>query len=306
MNENLAIDLAHAFKEFVEFRENKTQLPKGAAHPLRKVFDCLSLLSYKKRDVMFALGVESLTVDRWIDGKGMNPSTYENFENFIHEIIAGKPQRSINVSDTGFLTWRYVFEQTQPWMNRIWYLTSSPFMLSTSPVFKLVATNLFLADKQEQEKRPKPTLIYLYPVISETAVSMLAWKSYLEAVEQKEPLKGTVIGIGVDPFKLPWFLPETRIIMFEKHFEDSSIDVEGYIRIKLSDDVTHKLIKSLDPEEKTPRSPWIQINKNTVENWHIDCDTYFSKIVDQAVTDQGEKPFQVHVKNATNLNTPLG
>jgi hypothetical protein len=228
----------------------------------------------------------------------MKPETYKDFCKFLEQVIAGKAQRSLIVSQSGFMTWRYLFEFQQPKSNRVWYITSSSFLALRSAEFKEVLIKLFLASLQDEENRPAPVLVYLYPRNGQTQGSLYELDQHLEDT-QKNNLRGTIVGIGVDTSKIPWFLPGLRVVIFEKRGDNQSIDLEGAIRIPLLDEVKEALLTALDPMEESPRTPWLSVAHNTVKLWHSDCKDYCLKIVENALDEQKKNniPFKVHFKN---------
>jgi hypothetical protein len=281
-----------------ERRNDPDAGPGSTATPLLETLQILEEIGYTKRDIMYSLNVEGLTVDRWLDGKDMKPNSLGAYRSFIREIIRGRPQRPINVSDTGFVTWRYVFEDRQARANRIWYIAASEFLVFRSLSVKEVLKNLFSKQRQKDEadlkKKHSPVLVYLYHTDSAAESSLRQWHhDLLEIIEGGEPLEGTIIGISDEKNDLPWFLPGVRAVMLENgSAEESSVELEGYLLVPLPDAQTSSLLQALNTPEKrildveNPQLPWLSVHREVTEQWYSKCKYRYTKLIEAAVKDQ--------------------
>jgi hypothetical protein len=265
-----------AFENVYNDKGRTEEVPRS----LQNVLQCLDNLKYSKRDLMFELDIEPLTVDRWRSGGSMKPDTFVVFREFVHDIMQGKLRRPISTADTGFISSTHLFEQRQPMATCIWYLARESFLLSRSRSLKDDVLNLFLAKKQ----RHSPTLIYLYPRGSMTEVSLIDWKNRLHDIGRDEDLKGSVIGISLGEkgiVKMPWFIPGLRIIMLEIRN-----GVEGYIRVKTPQPNHDALCKVMGVENEDLQAPWLAVHREEVEQWHTICEERFSKRIAKVLQDQ--------------------
>jgi len=315
---------AEAFDDFVAAYENKEEQKSDRPHKslgehLQEALRCLEREGYTKRDLIFTLDVEPLTVDRWFDGRVMRDTSYTAFKEFGEEIKRGKPQRVINVSDTALVTWRYVLENRQAQADRIWYISDGRFLLSSSSDIDTVVRNLFTVSYQQQKGMEPPIMTYLYPAKSETAAHLRQWETFLlhwqKQVPDSEPgqrLKGSIIGISIqDTSDLPWFLPGLRAILLER---DSSLKgrgiVEGYIRVRLPDEPTTKIREvmampemsegdkgvkddDVDDVDEDPHIPWLQVHRKVAKKWYMAIKYFYLQQVLRLIAEQ-EDDFHVH------------
>lgn len=266
--------------EFKESPNDEAQLSVGKLLP--EMLKCLEELGYDKKSVAFAVDVEMLTVERWgMGGKGVKLATLKKFKEFIEGILDGRSQLSLKAADSGFVTWRYLIEDQQAKSDRIWYISSSRFLLARSLDYKDAVKNLFLKERQEKENRNAPVMVYLYPRYSETDNSLVAWTRSLENISRLEPLCGTIIGIVDD--SLNWFLPGVRAVMLEKSNTEKSERLEGYIRVQLAAAAKEQLLKALDPKEKSPHTPWLTVANDTVSRWYFHCEEHYIGIVEDCL-----------------------
>ena len=299
--------LEDAFVAFMEAQELKNA--STGSEQLRRILKCLYELQYTKRDITFALNVEPLTVDRWEDGnsKGMKSETYAEFRDFISDVIRGRSRRTVDISDTGFITWRYLMQE-QAAAKRIWYVASSKFLVDRSLAFKEAVKSLFL---KPQGREPITCLVYLYPKGSDTESSLREWHETLLRMErQGTELRGSIIGIADDGADLPGiYLPGLRATLLEKAGYSDPIQVEGYIRVKLKDDTKKKLLTALDPLEEFPHTPWLTVDRETAERWYNYCEKrQYVEQVDRVCAEQTrkQKAFDVHylTEEATEEKAP--
>lgn len=298
MSEEQLLALEHAFNAFVEAYEERRSAAK-AEGLLPKLLQCLEEANYTKRDIMFTLGLEALTVQRWSEeGKGMRPETYEAFKLFVRNILDAHPQRPINVSKTGFVSWRYIFEKRQAeWATRIWYISSGHFLLSNSRAFREVVRDL-LIEANQPPSRTSPVIVYLYPRASVSEAHLHIWKKSLDVIKAGKPLRGSVIGISIDDISIfPHFLPGVRGAILERQHEKGQPDLEGYLRVRLFDETKESLLKALEPDEQSSHTPWLQVHPETAERWYLPCSEHFLDLVETKCKKQEEMgaKFQVHL-----------
>ncbi|MBV9850098.1 MAG: hypothetical protein JO250_10535 [Armatimonadetes bacterium] len=280
-------ELEKAFHAFVEAQELKNA--SIASEQLKKMLRCLYALKYTKKDITFALDVEPLTVARWEDGnsKGMKPDTYAGFMEFITDVFKGKSRRTVDISDTGFVTWRYLMQE-QAAARRIWYITSSKFLVDRSLAFREAVKNLFL----KSEGREPTRLVYLFPKGSGTESSLNEWcETLLRMESQGTELRGSIIGIADDGADAPGiYLPGLRVCMLEKAGYTDPVQVKGYIRVKLEEDTKKKLLMALDPLEEFQHTPWLTVEREIVERWYNYCDKRgFTADVERICATQTER-----------------
>ena len=244
----------------------------------------LEAIGYSKKDLTFVLDIEPLSFDRWKNGNGsMKPNTFSDFQRIIGNILEGRSQRPMIVSDTGFVTWQYVFETQQPKAKRIWYISEGRFLLNRSFEVEEAVKNLFLASRQEDEKREPPTIAYLYPAEGDTEKSLSQWKERVTESGDKELFSGTVIGIGLRG-SLSWFQPGIRSIVFEM----PGPSLEGYLRFRLAAPFQGNVLRAFGAKENIQHIQWIGVAEETVSEWYAMCRERFKKRVDD-VEDQQKK-----------------
>lgn len=268
---------------------------------LQETLDELFKLGYSRRDLYVALDIEPLTFDRWQGGNvSMKPDTFREFKRLVEEVINDRSQRLINISDTGFLSWRYVFENRQMKARRIWYVTEGKFLLERSLDVKRSVSNLFSKDREGTEGYHEPVLIYLYRINGPTQSSLVTWYNNLVSTGEIKEFRGTVIGIGAD---LPWFQPgiRTMILEIDPLFAGGGVQLEAYLRIKLAQPFEGKVLQALGlPANDHPTHiQWLSVRADTITEWWTVINIHYSNLVNQLMASK-TVDFDVFIRQMTS------
>jgi len=89
---------------------------------LKSILHCLEELGYNEREIIFILGIEKLTLDRWKGGKDINSDTLKKLEKeLVIPVIAGRSCHPIIPAFAGILTDEEITSRMRE-ADRIWLM----------------------------------------------------------------------------------------------------------------------------------------------------------------------------------------
>src|SRR5579862_5634837 len=94
------------------------------ASQLGVMLEVLKKLKYSKRELLYLLDVETVSLDRWSRGKPIRTENLKALQRLVKDAEGGISQHPIPACDTCFVPWRYLFGTRAAVARRVYYLSS--------------------------------------------------------------------------------------------------------------------------------------------------------------------------------------